>query len=329
MANDVWIVAEQRKGDIRKITYELISEGKRLADGLGGKCAAVLLGHNIADKAAGFGAYGADTVYVADDEKLADYTTDAYVAVIADLVKANSPAVLLTGASVQGKDLSARLAARLGVGLAVDCTAFALENGALAATRPMYAGKVYAQISLEGNSPQMASARPNVLTVAEPDSSKSAAVENVSVSLDDAALKTKMVEMMADESGRPDLTEAEIIVSGGRGMKDAENYKILEDLADVLGASVGASRSAVDAGWRPHKDQVGQTGKVVTPNLYIACGISGAIQHLAGMGSSKFIVAINKDADAPIFTKADYGIVGDLFEYVPILTEEFKKVVSD
>ena len=329
MANDVWIVAEQRKGDIRKITYELISEGKRLADGLGGKCAAVLLGHNIADKAAGLGAYGADTVYVADDAKLADYTTDAYVTVIADLVKANSPAVLLTGASVQGKDLSARLAARLGVGLAMDCTVFALEGGALVATRPMYAGKVYAQISLEGNSPQMASARPNVLTVAEPDSSKSAAVENVSVSLDDAALKTKLMEMMADESGRPDLTEAEIIVSGGRGMKEAANYKILEDLADVLGASVGASRSAVDAGWRPHKDQVGQTGKVVTPNLYIACGISGAIQHLAGMGSSKFIVAINKDPDAPIFTKADYGIVGDLFEYVPLLTEEFKKVVSD
>ena len=329
MANDVWIVAEQRKGDIRKITYELISEGKRLADGLGGKCAAVLLGHNIADKAAGLGAYGAETVYVADDAKLADYTTDAYVTVIADLVKANSPAVLLTGASVQGKDLSARLAARLGVGLAMDCTVFALEGGALVATRPMYAGKVYAQISLEGNSPQMASARPNVLTVAEPDSSKSAAVENVSVSLDDAALKTKLMEMMADESGRPDLTEAEIIVSGGRGMKDAANYKILEDLADVLGASVGASRSAVDAGWRPHKDQVGQTGKVVTPNLYIACGISGAIQHLAGMGSSKFIVAINKDPDAPIFTKADYGIVGDLFEYVPLLTEEFKKVVSD
>jgi electron transfer flavoprotein alpha subunit len=329
MANDVWIVAEQRKGDIRKITYELISEGKRLADGLGGKCSAVLLGHNVADKAAGLGAYGAETVYVADDAKLADYTTDAYVTVIADLVKANSPAVLLTGASVQGKDLSARLAARLGVGLAMDCTVFALEGGALVATRPMYAGKVYAQISLEGNSPQMASARPNVLALAEPDSSKSAAVENVSVSLDDAALKTKLVEMAADESGRPDLTEAEIIVSGGRGMKDAENYKILEDLADVLGASVGASRSAVDAGWRPHKDQVGQTGKVVTPNLYIACGISGAIQHLAGMGSSKFIVAINKDPDAPIFTKADCGIVGDLFEYVPILTEEFKKVVSD
>ncbi len=329
MANIVLAVAEQRKGDLRKITLEMVSEAKRLAESLGGTCAVALLGANIEDKAAGLGAYGADTVYVADDARLADYTTDAYTAVLADIVKTVEPAILLVGASVQGKDLSARLAARLGVGLAMDCTLFELADGALLATRPMYAGKVFGQYSLAGNSPMMASARPNVMAVAEPDTSKSAAVEKVAVNLDDAQLKTKLMEMLADESGRPDLTEAEIIVSGGRGMKEAENFKILEALADVLGASVGASRSAVDAGWRAHKDQVGQTGKVVTPNLYIACGISGAIQHLAGMGSSKFIVAINKDADAPIFTKADYGIVGDLFEYVPVLTEAFKKVKTE
>jgi len=328
MANDVWIIAEQRNGQIRKVTYELISEARRLADQLSVSVAAVLLGHAIEDKAAALGNYGADKVYVADDQRLASYTTDAYVPVIAELVKAHQPAILLAGASVQGKDLSARLSARLGVGLAMDSTAIQLVDGNLVATRPMYGGKVFAQISLEGNKPQMVSARPNVLSVSEANPSKSAEVEKMAINLDDSALKTKLVEMLADESGRVDLTEAEIIVSGGRGMKEETNFKILEDLADVLGASVGASRSAVDAGWRPHTDQVGQTGKVVTPNLYIACGISGAIQHLAGMGSSKVIVAINKDPDAPIFQKADYGIVGDLFEYVPLLQEELKKLKS-
>ena len=329
MANDVWIIAEQRKGTIRRITYELISEGKRIADQIGGACRAVVLGHEIRENLSKFGSYGADTVYVADNEMLADYTTDAYVDVISDLVRKNDPSILLTGASVEGKDLSVRLSARLGVGLAVDCVSFELDGGILTATRPIFAGKAFAVVSLEGNSPMMASARPNVLRVADPDESKVAEVKTVEVDLDTKRLKTRVLEMHADERGRPDLTEAEIIVSGGRGMKEADNFSILEEMADAIGASVGASRSAVDAGWRPHTDQVGQTGKVVTPNLYIACGISGAIQHLAGMGSSKVIVAINKDADAPIFTKADYGIVGDLFEYVPLLTKEFEKVKSD
>jgi electron transfer flavoprotein alpha subunit len=328
MANDVWIVAEQRNGEIRKVTFELISEARRLADKLGVSAAAVLLGHNIQDKAAALGNYGADKVYMADDQKLAVYTTDAYVAVISELVKAHQPAILLLGASVQGKDLSARLSARLGVGLAMDCTAIQLADGNLVATRPMYGGKVFAQVSLEGNKPQMVSARPNVLSVSQPNPSRAAEVEKIAVNLDDSVLKTKVVEILADESGKVDLTEAEIIVSGGRGMKEAINFKVLEELAEVLGATVGASRSAVDAGWRPQTDQVGQTGKVVTPNLYIACGISGAIQHLAGMALSKVVVAINKDPDAPIFQKADYGIVGDLFEYVPLLREEIKKVKS-
>jgi electron transfer flavoprotein alpha subunit len=326
MANDVWIVAEQRNGQIRKVTLELVSEARRVADQLGSSVAALLLGQNIEDKAASLGNYGADKVYLADDQKLAVYTTDAYAAVIGELVKTHQPAMLLMGASVQGKDLSARLSARLGVGLAMDCTAIQLTNGNLIATRPMYGGKVFAEVSLEGNTPQMVVARPNVLKVSEPNPSRTAQVEKVAVSLDDSILKTKVIDVLADESGKIDLTEAEIIVSGGRGMKEAANFKILEDLAQVLGATVGASRSAVDAGWRSHTDQVGQTGKVVTPNLYIACGISGAIQHLAGMSSSKVIVAINKDPDAPIFQKADYGIVGDLFEFVPLLQGEFKKV---
>ncbi len=328
MAQGVWTIVEQREGEIRKISYEIISEGRRLADALGQELTAVLLGAGIKEKAAGLGHYGADKVMVADDPRLDPYTTDAYVAVISQLVKAGEPALLLVGASVQGKDLAARLSANLDVGMAQDCTAFAIEDGNLVAIRPIYAGKAYAKVTFENSRPQMATARPNVMAINEPDTSKSAEVIDASFTLEDSALKTKVAEVIKDESGKVDLTEADKIVSGGRGMKGPENYKILEELADLIGASVGASRSAVDAGWRPHSDQVGQTGKVVSPNLYIACGISGAIQHLAGMSTSKVIVAINKDPDAPIFQKADYGVVADLFDVVPALTEEVKKYLE-
>jgi len=320
-------IAEQRDGDIRKISYELVSEGRRLADSVGQGATAVLLGSGIKAKAATLASYGADRVLVADDPRLADYTTDAYVSVLESVVKANDPAILLLGASVQGKDLAARLAARLHVGLAQDCTGFDLADGKIVATRPIYAGKAYARVAFSESWPQMATARPNVLSLNEPDSSRTAEITDIDLSLDADTLKTRVVGTLRDESGRVDLTEADKIVSGGRGMKAPENYKILEELADLIGASVGASRSAVDAGWRPHTDQVGQTGKVVSPNLYIACGISGAIQHLAGMGTSKFIVAINKDPDAPIFQRADYGVVDDLFKVVPALTAELKKIV--
>jgi electron transfer flavoprotein alpha subunit len=285
----------------------------------------LLLGANIKDKAAELGQYGADKVLVAEDARLDPYTTDAYASVISQLVKAQDPALLIMGASVQGKDLSARLAGSLGVGMAQDCTNFSVEDGDLVAVRPIYAGKAYTKLTFENSWPQMATARPNVMTISEPDSSKSAEVIDATFNLDDADLKTKVVDVVKDESGKVDLTEADKIVSGGRGMKGPENYQILEELADLIGATVGASRSAVDAGWRPHSDQVGQTGKVVSPNLYVACGISGAIQHLAGMSTSKVIVAINKDEDAPIFQKADYGVVADLFDVVPALTEEVKK----
>ena len=327
MAQGVWAIAEQRDGEIRKITYEITSEGRRLANELGQELTVVLLGSGIKDKAGELGQYGADKVLVADDPRLETYTTDGYVAVISELVKANEPAVLLMGASVQGKDLAARLSASLDVGMAQDCTAFAIEDGKLVATRPVYAGKAYVKVTFENGFPQMATARPNVMSISEPDASKSAEVVDAPFSLDDGILKTKVADVLKDESGKVDLTEADKIISGGRGMKGPENYKILEELADLIGASVGASRSAVDAGWRPHSDQVGQTGKVVSPNLYIACGISGAIQHLAGMSTSKVIVAINKDEEAPIFQKADYGVVGDLFDVVPALTEEVKKFI--
>jgi electron transfer flavoprotein alpha subunit len=327
MAQGVIAIAEQRDGEIRKISYEMVSEGKRLADALGQEVTAVLLGSNIKDKAAALGHYGANKVLVADDPRLEPYTTDAYVAVLAELIKANDPAVVLIGASFQGKDLAARLSARLGVGMAQDCTAFSIEGGNLVAIRPISAGKAYAKVTYGEDRPQMATARPNVMAMNEPDTSKSAEILDASFTLDDGALKTKVVEVMRDESGKVDLTEADKIVSGGRGMKGPEGFKVLEDLAEVIGATVGASRSAVDAGWRLHNDQVGQTGKVVSPNLYIACGISGAIQHLAGMSTSKVIVAINKDPDAPIFQKADFGVVDDLFKVVPSLTEEIKKFV--
>jgi electron transfer flavoprotein alpha subunit len=325
MAQGVWTIAEERDGEIRKITYEIVSEGRRLADALGQKLTVLLLGSNIKDKASKLGHYGADRVLVADDPRLAPYTTDAYVSVISQLVKAEEPAILLLGASVQGKDLSGRLSASLGVGMAQDCMKFEVEDGNLIATRPIYAGKAYAKVTFENSWPQMATARPKVMSINEPDPSRSAEILDASFALDDSGLKTRVADVVRDESGKVDLTEADKIVSGGRGMKGPENYKILEELADLIGATVGASRSAVDAGWRPHSDQVGQTGKVVSPNLYIACGISGAIQHLAGMSTSKVIVAINKDPDAPIFQKADYGVVGDLFEVVPALTEEVKK----
>ncbi len=327
MAQGVWIVAEQRDGEIRKISYELASEGRCLADALGQELTVVLLGSNIKEKAAAFGPYGANKVLVADDPRLDPYTTDAYVSVISQLVKAGDPAMVLLGASVQGKDLAGRLAARLDVAMAQDCTAFAIDGGNLVATRPIYAGKAYAKVTFEKSWPQMATARPKVMSISEPDPSRSAEIVDAAFTLEDAGLRTQVAEVIKDTTGKVDLTEADKIVSGGRGMKGPENYVILEALAEVIGASVGASRSAVDAGWRPHSDEVGQTGKVVSPNLYVACGISGAIQHLAGMSTSKVIVAINKDPDAPIFQKADYGVVGDLFDVVPALTEEAKKYV--
>jgi electron transfer flavoprotein alpha subunit len=326
MAQGILIVAEQREGELRKISYELVSEGRRLADQLGQPLTALLLGSNIKEKASELGKYGADKVIVADDERLATYTTDAYAAVIAEIAQKHEPAIMLLAASVQGKDLSGRLAAKLGVGVAQDCVEFSIDGGNLVAKRPIYAGKAYATVTYKDSVPQIATARPNVLKLNEPDESRSAEVVDAEFSLDDSQLTTKVVEFQQEAGGKIDLTEAERIVSGGRGMKGPENYNILEELADLIEATVGASRSAVDAGWRPHSDQVGQTGKVVSPNLYIACGISGAIQHLAGMSTSKVIVAINKDPEAPIFQKADYGVVGDLFDVVPALTEQIRKL---
>ena len=325
MAKGVWIVAEQRDGAYRKITFELASTARKLADVLGEEVCAVLCGSRIEGIAGQLGKYGVDKVFVADSPALEPYTTDAHAAAVAKIVKENDPAILLLGASTQGKDLSARLVGKLATGMATDCTDVKIADGKLLAIRPMYAGKCFGEVVFS-TFPQMASLRPNVFPMVE--NAKAGAVVKFDPALDAGQLKTKVLEVQKDTSGKADLTEANIIVSGGRGMKGPENYGIIEELAAVLGATVGASRAAVDAGWRPQSDQVGQTGKIVSPNLYVACGISGAIQHLAGMSSSKFIVAINKDAEAPIFTKADYGVVDDLFKVVPEFTKECNKLLA-
>lgn len=324
MAKGIMVVAEQRDGAFRKVSFEIASAARKLADEAGEEVSAVVLGSGVEGIAGELGKYGVDTVYLADDPVFEKYTTEAYTAAVTKLVKEKDPAILLLAASVEGKDLSARLVGSLATGMASDCTELRLEGGKMIATRPVYAGKAFAEVEVT-SSPQMASLRPNVFPVVE--NAKAGAVEKFDAGVDASALKTKVVDISKDTSGKVELTEATIIVSGGRGMKGPENFQILEELANVLGAAVGASRAAVDAGWRPQTDQVGQTGKVVSPNLYIACGISGAIQHLAGMGSSKYIVAINKDDEAPIFAKADYGIVDDLFKVVPEITTEVKKIL--
>jgi electron transfer flavoprotein alpha subunit len=325
MAKGVWIVAEQRDGAFRKISFELASAARKLADLLGEEVCAVLCGSGIEGIAGQLGKYGVDKVFVADAPALEPYTTDAHAVAVAKIVKENDPAILLLGASTQGKDLSARLVGKLATGMATDCTDLKIADGKLLAIRPMYAGKCFGEVVFS-TFPQMASLRPNVFPMVE--NAKAGAIVKFDPALDAGQLKTKVLEVQKDTSGKADLTEANIIVSGGRGMKGPEGYSILEELAAVLSATVGASRAAVDAGWRPQSDQVGQTGKIVSPNLYIACGISGAIQHLAGMSSSKFIVAINKDPEAPIFTKADYGVVDDLFKLVPEFAKECKKLLA-
>lgn len=329
MAKGIWVFAEVKDGNIRKIGFELLSQGKKMAEKLGEELVAVLLGSGVEGLTGRLAEY-ADKVYWADDPALAQYTTDPYATVLTNLLKEHQPSIFLCGATVMGKDLSPRVATRLQTGLATDCTALSIgDNGLLVAKRPVYAGKAYIEVVCPASRPQMASVRPNVLEMLPPSGAKKGEVIKVDAKIEAASLRTAVVEVVKAAGAKVDLTEANIIVSGGRGMKGPENFKILEELAAVLNATVGASRAAVDSGWREHGDQVGQTGKVVTPNLYIACGISGAIQHLAGMGSSKVIVAINKDPDAPIFQKADYGIVEDLFKVVPVLTEEFKKLMSE
>ena len=326
MAKGIWVVIEQNKAEIRKVSLEILSQARTIADKTGDPLVAVILGKGIADLAKTVAAYGADKVVLVEDDKLADYSTGAYTSVLNKLIRKEEPQAVLLGNTAVGKDLAPRLAQRLGVGMASDCTGMEYdEANFLTFKRPIYGGKAFAEVS-SNTRPVVATIRPNTFALGQQDAAKQAEVVNETAEIDAADLRAIVKEIIIAASERPELIEANIIISGGRGMKGPENYKVLEECADVIGAAVGASRAAVDAGWIEQKFQVGQTGKTVSPTLYIACGISGAIQHLAGMSSSKVIVAINKDPEAYIFNLADYGIVGDLFDVVPLLTEEFKKL---
>ena len=321
---NILVVGEQGEGKIKKVTQELASKAAELAAKSGGEVQVVFVGN--VEGAESLGAYGVKKVYVISAAVLGQYNTEGYAKVLADLVQETKPSILLATASPLGRDLLPRLAARLEIGLASDCTNLDIVEGKLLATRPVYSGKALVDVAFE-TAIQAATTRPNsFVPKVTAEGAKAEVARHGKEAVD---FKVLLEEVIKGKTDKPDLTEASIIVSGGRAMKSPENFKILHELADVIGATVGASRAAVDSGYAPHDMQVGQTGKVVNPNLYIACGISGAIQHLAGMRTSKVIVAINKDAEAPIFTKADYGIVGDLFQIVPLLTQEFKKVMAE
>jgi len=283
-----------------------------------------VVGSGVEAVAGDLGAYGASRVIVVDSPKLARHSNSAYAKVIAEVAAKEQAAIVLLPASQMGKDLAPRVAVKLNAGLAADCVALRVENGNVIATRPVFAGKTLLDIKVK-TPVKMFTLRPNVFAAAR--NGQGAAVEKMDVPLEDGDFTATVTEMSV-ATGRPDVTEADIIVSGGRGLKGPENFHLVEELADVLGAGVGASRAVVDAGWRPHDEQVGQTGKTVSPTMYVACGISGAVQHLAGMSSSKYIVAINKDKDAPIFQIADYGIVGDVTEILPELTAQLKQALG-
>lgn len=323
MAKDVCVIGECRAGTIRRVSMEAASAGRSIADKLGAGLFAILLGYDVAARAAELGNYGVDRVYVLDCPKPEHYVPEIYSALIGDLIEGLAPSAIVLPASVDGKDLAARLSARLDLGLVQDCVEIGCEDGVVHARKPIYAGKCFAWYDWDQAETPLISCRPNVMECRICDPGKDAEVITVPVLT--VAGRSRVISFETDGAGRIPLSGAEIIVSGGRGMKDGANFHLLETMAQELGAAVGASRAAVDAGWRPYADQVGQTGKVVNPNVYIAVGISGAIQHLAGMGTSKHIVAINKDPEAPIFSNADFGIVEDLFEFVPVLTEEIKK----
>ncbi len=319
MSNETWVICEVKDGEIKRVALEIIG---KLADLGVSEVAAVLIGAS-GDAAIGLNGYPISKVYSVESPALGDYTTLGYTKALADLINEKQPEMVLFGASIQGRDLSARVAARMNVPLAPDSIDIALNGDTAIFKRPIYAGKAIATVELSGT-PVIASIRPNSFPVPE-QTGATPEIETINADVSDSDLGVEVVSKETGSGDTIELTEADIIVSGGKGMKGPENFAMLEELAGVLSAAVGASRSAVDSEWIDHSHQVGQTGKTVSPKIYIACGISGAIQHLAGMNSSKKIIAINKDPDAPIFEIADYGVVGDLFEVVPALIEELKK----
>ncbi|MBN1460982.1 MAG: FAD-binding protein [Armatimonadetes bacterium] len=324
----VWVVAEHLHGEFRRGTLELLGEGRRLADKLGVELAAILLGDSVADMAGELLAHGADKVYLAQDPVLAHYRTGPYTDVLAGLINQHKPEIVLVSATPQGRDLGPRVAARLSAGLTADCTGLDIDESErlLVQTRPAFGGNLMATIVSKHARPQMATVRPGVMKALPPDASRTGEVVKVPVHLDERSVLSKIVEIVQQETdGQVNLQDAEVIVSGGRGLAKPEHFALIKELAEALGGAVGASRAAVDAGWIPAYHQVGQTGRTVQPKLYIACGISGAVQHLAGMSSADCIVSINKDPLAPIHNVATYSIVGDLFEIIPALTKKLKE----
>ena len=320
----VMVFIEQRDGQIRAVSREALGEAARLvAAGLPGPVVGVCAATSDPGLA-GLGEAGASEVLLATHERFGRYEPAGYTQAVAAAVEQTKPVAVLFAGSAMGRDLAPRVAAKLDVGLATDCTVLAVESGKLVATRPIYAGKATQKVGFT-RAPAMVSLRPKVFAP-HAGNGGAAKVTPLTVAYDSEKTRARIVDVKATSAGKADLTEAEIIVSGGRGLKGPENFHLVEGLATALGGTVGASRAVVDAGWRPHADQVGQTGKTVSPKLYVAVAISGAIQHLAGMSSSRCIVAINKDKDAPIFKVADYGIVGDAFEIVPALTEAIQKL---
>ena len=348
----VWVLAEQRENELLDVSFELVSEGRKLADERDTDLSAVVLGSDVKEAAKELIAYGADHIYIVEDERLKHYRTGPYTSVITDMIEKAKPEIVLLGATHNGRDLGPRLSARLDTGLTADCTKLEIDDdkGILLQTRPAFGGNLMATIVCPEHRPQMSTVRPGVMEKEEPDYDRVGDINEVEVKLDEKDIKSKVTKEAKIINLKSDLSEvemftqikdivkeakkgvnlekAEIIISGGRGVGDPEGFSTIENLASTLGGEVGASRAVVDEGWIEKEHQVGQTGKTVQPRVYIACGISGAIQHKAGMENSDLIIAINTDSEAPIFDVCDYGIVGDLHEIVPLLTEVFEEVLN-
>lgn len=324
----VWVYIEQIEGQARGVGIELLGQARMLADQMKQDVAAVVIGENVESLAKEMFAYGADKVYLVEGPEYAHYSTDAYTIAFTDLINTYKPSVILMGATNDGRDLGPRIACRVETGLTADCTGLSIDEqtGLVAWTRPAFGGNIMATILCPDHRPQMGTVRPKVFKKPEQDPSRTGEIIRVASKVKASDIRTKLIDIIRVCTTSCNLEEAEIIVSGGRGMCKPENFAMIEELADVLGGAVGASRAAVDAGWKQALHQVGQTGKTVGPKIYFAVGISGAIQHLAGMSSSDIVIAVNKDADAPIFKMADYGIVGDAMEVLPLLIEEFRKI---
>ena len=326
MFKDVYVFIEQREGVIQNVALELLGKARVLADTLNEKVVGILLGHNITDKAQDLIACGADKIICADDESLKDYLTEPYTQAITQVIKEKNPSAILIGATTIGRDLGPRISARVSTGLTADCTSLEVgENRDLLMTRPAFGGNVMATIVCQDHRPQMSTVRPGVMKAFEKDASRTGKVETITINFDKSKFRVRLVETVKETKDLVDITEANVLISGGRGVGNQEGFDKLKDLAQVLNAEVSASRAMVDSGLINHDRQVGQTGKTVRPDLYFAMGISGAIQHLAGMEESELIIAINKDKGAPIFQTADLGIVGDIKAIVPMLTEALKK----